>query len=91
MSGWHIPCLMGGEAKGAQDMDVRSGSMMRYIWGILGLIGILTVAIWLFGRAPSFDEGPAAQDCMTCDRNVCPATAESWRKLFNKIFDGNDP
>ncbi len=35
-------------------MDARIGSVMRYIFGSLGLIGILAWAWWGVGNAPSF-------------------------------------
>ena len=34
---------------------------------------------------------PMAKDCFGGDEDVCPATVETWRKLFRKIFGGNGP
>jgi len=72
-------------------MDAKNGNMMRYIWGSLVLIGILTLIVWGFGKGPSFAGDPKARACLSCDQNVCPATAASWRELFIKIFGGNAP
>ena len=65
--------------------------MMRYIWGSLGLIGVLVLIVWAFNKGPSFVGDPTAQACLRCDQNVCPATTASWRELFIKIFGSNAP
>jgi len=65
-------------------MDARNGNMMRYVWGSLGLIGILAWAWWVFGNTPYYVGDPTARACFRCEQNVCPATAASWRELFKK-------
>jgi len=72
-------------------MDAKNGNMMRYIWGSLGLIGILVLIVWGFNKAPSFAGDPTVLACLRCDQNVCPATTASWRELFVKMFGGNTP
>lgn len=65
-------------------MGAKNGSVMRYILGILGLVGILAVTAWWGSKASFFAEGLTARVCQSCDRNVCPATSASWRELFKK-------
>lgn len=72
-------------------MDAKNGNMMRYIWGSLGLIGILVLIVWAFNKGPSFAGDPTVQACLTCDQNVCPATTASWRELFRKLSGGKNP
>jgi len=72
-------------------MDAKNGNMMRYIWGSLGLIGILALIAWGVNKAPSFVGDPTAWACLHCDQNACPATTASWRELFVKMFGSNAP
>jgi len=70
-------------------MDAKNGNMMRYIWGSVGLIGLLAVIVWGVAKASFFAGYPTEQACLICDQNVCPATTASWRELFNKMFGDN--
>jgi len=67
-------------------MNVRNVSVMRYISGALGLFSILALIVWGFSKAPSFVGDPTARVCLNCEQNGCPATAASWRELFEKYW-----